>query len=232
MFDKTPTIIIIPARGGSKRLPRKNVLPLLSKPLIAWTIEAAIAAGVADEIVVTSDDDEILDIASDYNVTCFRRCAELATDQASTIDVVIDVLMHYKKSDVKFKSVILLQPTSPLRLPEDIINATVLFKKNNGKSVISVCEVDHPIEWCGSVTDKGVLSGFGIDKSSRSQDYEMGYRLNGSIYVAAQNAIETYRSFYTAESLAYKMPKNRSYDIDDSFDFAICSALMSKDDAC
>ena len=123
MADIGEILVVIPARGGSKRLPRKNVLPLAGKPLICWTIEAAMEAKLNARIMVTSDDDEILAIARQYEsqgVIAYKRPDELATDTASTADVLIDAVIAEQAADYDPKTLVLLQPTSPLRNAEDI----------------------------------------------------------------------------------------------------------------
>src|SRR5690554_30152 len=118
MTDAGKILMLIPARGGSKRLPRKNVLPLAGKPLICWTIETALATELDARIVVSSDDEEILDIARQYaskGVVAYRRPDEFATDTASTVDVVIDAIDSEKVQGHEPDTIILLQPTSPLR---------------------------------------------------------------------------------------------------------------------
>src|SRR5690554_4330901 len=181
MTDAGKILMLIPARGGSKRLPRKNVLPLAGKPLICWTIEAALATGLDARIMVSSDDEEILDIARQYasrGVIAYRRPDELATDTASTVDVVMDAINAEKVQGCAPGTVILLQPTSPLRTAEDIQAAWHVYQQGGYKeTVVSVCEVDHPTAWVGRIGSKQHLEG--IDFSGkRSQDYSTEYRLN------------------------------------------------------
>lgn len=226
MADAPRVLAIIPARGGSKRLPRKNVLPLAGKPLIAWTIEAALESGAADKIVVSSDDEEILAVAAQYAVSAQKRAAHLAADTASTIDVVLDVIAREEAAGESFDAVILLQPTSPLRQAKDIAAAYEVFRNGGGRSVVSVCEVEHPVQWCGTVTDEGLLTGFDALGGKRSQDYPVTYRLNGALYVSGINAMKQSASFWSGQVLAYKMPRDRSVDIDCHLDYLVCKALV------
>lgn len=225
MADTRRTIAIIPARGGSKRLPRKNVLPLAGKPLIAWSIEAAIASGIANAVVVSSDDDEILAVAGGYDVSALKRPAALATDAAATIDVVLDVLAQKASQGDEYSTVILLQPTSPFREGADISAAHAVYLEGAGNSVVSVCEVEHPIQWCGTVTSEGFLAGFDLKSGKRSQDYPTSYRLNGAIYIASSETLRTQRTFFSDDVIAYKMPRDRSVDIDSYLDFIVCEAM-------
>lgn len=218
-------LAIIPARGGSKRLPRKNILPLAGKPLIAWSIEAALKSGVVDDVVVTSDSDEILATALPYGVKQQRRAAALASDTASSIDVVLDAIQREEAAGAHYDHVILLQPTSPLRNAADIAAAYARFAAGPGCSLVSVCELDHPLEWCGTITPQGMLTGLDLAPNTRSQDYAPRCRLNGAIYISTVQALRARRSFFGDPLLAYPMPRSRSFDIDTDLDFIVCDAL-------
>lgn len=222
MADAGEILIVIPARGGSKRLPRKNVLPLAGKPLICWTIEAALEAKLNAQIVVTSDDEEILAIARQYEadgVVAYKRPDELATDSAATIDVIKDVCSFVSSGGFNPETIILLQPTSPLRNAEDIQGALGLYcRKKTKDTVVSVCEVEHPSAWTGTLTDDCVITG--IDFSGkRSQEYTKEYRLNGAVYVADYYNLISAGSVFSSNVYAYDMPRRRSVDIDDELDF-------------
>lgn len=232
-MNNSETLIIIPARGGSKRLPRKNVKPLAGKPLICWTIEAAIKANLDARIVVTSDDDEILEIADVYEskgVYKRKRPDNLATDTASTVDAIVDVIESEKLLGNNPKTIILLQPTSPLRNEEDIRNAFHLYndaeKNSDRDTVVSVCEVDHPTAWVGSVREDMSFQGTKL-LNKRSQDYEKEYRLNGAIYVASVVQLLEVQSLFTEKLIGSIMPRVRSIDIDEEVDFKICEGLLS-----
>ncbi|MEC7644230.1 cytidylyltransferase domain-containing protein [Idiomarina sp.] len=223
-------LIVIPARGGSKRLPRKNIKPLHGKPMIGWTIEAACSSGLSSRIVVTSDDDEILNYASTYadrGVVSHKRPEELATDTASSIDVIIDVIEAERLAGKPPSTVLLLQPTSPLRNETDIRNAVEAFEKSGKRdSVVSVCEVDHPTAWVGKIDNNNQL--VGIDLSvQRSQDHEREYRLNGAVYVVDVDFIMSARSLFTETLIASEMPRQRSVDIDEGIDFKVCESLLN-----
>ncbi len=168
MISNPTFLAIIPARGGSKRLLRKNILPLVDKPLIVWTIEAAKKSKYINKIVVTSDDDEILNISKANGAEIIKRPDELATDTATSFDVIV----HSIKSLEKYDYVVLLQPTSPLRDQEDIDNAIELLLDKSASAIISVCEVDHSPEWCNTLPENNDMSNF-LPKSisnKRSQD--------------------------------------------------------------
>lgn len=232
MSDSSSTIIVIPARGGSKRLPRKNVKPLAGKPLICWTIEAAIKASLDAKIIVTSDDDEILELTDYYKdsgVFKRKRIDELATDTASTVDAVVDVIQSERGSGNNPQTVILLQPTSPLRNEEDILNAFQLYKDkiiNSDKdTVVSVCEIEHPTAWVGQVGEHMTFTGTKL-LNKRSQDYGKEYRLNGAVYVGSVKHVMSEKSLFTNNLKASIMPRHRSIDIDEKVDFILCESLI------
>lgn len=230
MSSSSRVLAVIPARGGSKRLPRKNVLPLRGKPLIAWTIEAVIASGVATSTVVSSDDEEILSIATSYNVTGFKRSTDLATDTATSVDVVIEVINALEKMGERYDTVVLLQPTSPFREAADIVSAYQLFCKQIGSdSVASVCELEHPVQWCGRISDDGTLVGIDFQSNKRSQDHEKSFRLNGAVYVADVNLLKEKRTLFSNSVKAFVMDKDRSVDIDTEKDYMFCKMLCEID---
>lgn len=217
------SLIVIPARGGSKRLPHKNILMLHGKPLISWTIEAALSSNVSEKIVVTSDDDEILKIAISYGVIAHKRDSSLASDTAKTIDVVLDCISMYGNG---VGNVLLLQPTSPLRTGEDIAAAMALYEYAAHETVVSVCEVEHPLEWSGKINTEGKFFGVDFHSVKRSQDLEKSYRINGAIYIFPKTLLMENKTFYSNSVFAYVMPQARSIDIDTWLDFKICEYLM------
>lgn len=229
MTDAGKILMLIPARGGSKRLPRKNVLPLAGKPLICWTIEAALATELDARIMVSSDDEEILDIARQYasrGVVAYKRPNELATDTASTVDVVIDAIKAEKNHGHEPETVVLLQPTSPLRTGEDIISALNIFEETGcSDTVVSVCEVDHPTAWVGKVSDGSRFEGVELS-GKRSQDYKKEYRLNGAVYIINTCLVQEKFSLFSSVIRASVMPRERSTDIDDFIGIKVCEAMI------
>jgi CMP-N-acetylneuraminic acid synthetase len=223
-------LAIIPARGGSKRLPRKNILPLAGKPLIAWTIEAAINSQMFCEVMVNTDDDEIAKVSSELGSKIpFIRPNELASDTASSNDVIKHTLLWYRDQGINFTEVVLLQPTSPLRSSDDIIAALDLYNQKNASSVLSVCEVDHPTSWCNTLDETLSLKGFINEnvRKLRSQDIDKEYRLNGAIYILNVELFLVSNSTVIEPSFAAIMPRSRSIDIDEKIDFDIAEAILS-----
>lgn len=228
MINGKKVIGIIPARGGSKRLPRKNILELCGKPLIAWTIEAGLKSKYLDRLIVTSEDDEILDISKKYGAEIIKRPFELATDTAKTIDAVKHVLENISE---KYDYVVLLQPTSPLRTEKHIDEAIELLMNKNADAIISVCEVEHSPLWCNILPPDGSLVNFlredVIDK--RSQDLEKYYRINGAIYICKIDKLLNNGSFFLKENIyAYIMDKKSSIDIDEELDFKMAEVILKE----
>lgn len=224
--DKT-FLAIVPARGGSKRLPKKNVLKLDGKPLISYSIEAGIESKYIDKLVVTSDSTEILDISRFCGATTIKRPDELASDTASSFDAIEHAILNCDKYDY----IILLQPTSPLRRTRHIDEAIELLLSKKGDAVISVCETDHNPLWSNTLDDSLSMQNFLQDEvlNKRSQDLETHYRLNGAIYICQVNKLLEQKSFFLNKNIyAYKMDRESSIDIDTELDYKIAELLMKK----
>jgi len=227
------TLAIIPARAGSKRLKNKNILPLQGKPLITYTIEAAISSGVFDNICVTTDSESIIQIAQSMGLNVpFKRPDILSGDNASSMDVILHAIEFYEKNmNMKYDAVCLLQPTSPLRSASDISNAFDFFVTKGANSVISVTPADHPKQYYGQMGPGREMTEFvnNLDGLTRSQDLNEFYRLNGAIYFAKSDVLKQQKSFYLNERcFGFIMAKENSVDIDDLFDFEITEFLLSK----
>jgi CMP-N,N'-diacetyllegionaminic acid synthase len=219
-------LAIIPARGGSKRLPRKNVLDLCGKPLIAWSMEAGLKSKYISKVVVSSDDEEILKIATKNNVDIIKRPYELASDTATTFDAIEHAIKNLENYDY----VVLLQPTSPLRNEKHIDEAIKLLEEKNADAVISVCEVEHSPLWCNTLDETFDMSNFLPDEvlSKRSQDLAKYYRLNGAIYICKTEKLLKNRGFFIKENIfAYVMKREESVDIDAEIDFKISEVLIN-----
>ena len=218
-------LAIIPARGGSKRLPRKNLLDLCGKPLIAWSIEAALKSKYISKVIVSSDDEEILNIAKEYKADFIKRPDELASDTATTFDT----LKHTLENVEKYDYVVLLQPTSPLRTEKHINEAIELLEEKNADAIISVCEMEHSPLWSNTLDENLDITNFLRDEvlNKRSQDLPKYYRLNGAIYICKTDKLLQNKGFFLKENIyAYKMNKKHSVDIDEEIDFIIAEKLM------
>ena len=220
MKGKSNVLAIIPARGGSKGLPRKNLLEAGGLPLIAWTIAAAQNSEVIGRLILSSDDDEIMSTAKAFGCEVpFRRPVELSGDSASSIDVVLHALRELPRFDY----VVLLQPTSPLRTNVDIDAAFSLMMQKGAPSCVSVCEAQQTPYWMYRLDEHGVLFHLLPPPQGvvRRQDLPETYVLNGAIYIARCDWLLEHRSFIGEGTLAYKMPLERSIDIDTADDFEL-----------
>ena len=225
MYKGKTYLAIIPARGGSKRLPRKNVLDLNGKPLVAWSIEAGLSSKYIDKVVVTSDDAEILSIAEYYGALSINRPAELSNDTATTFDAIKHTIENLERYDY----VILLQATSPLRNEKHIDEAIELLENKNASAVVSVCEMDHSPLWSNILDDSLSMKSFSRSGvlNKRSQDLEKYYRLNGAIYICKVEKLLEERGFFLKDNIfAFKMDRENSIDIDEEIDFQIAKLKM------
>ncbi|WP_421203201.1 cytidylyltransferase domain-containing protein [Aeromonas sp. 602658] len=224
------SIAIIPARGGSKRLPNKNVLPLSGKPLIVWTIEAALDSQLFDMVLVSTDSQVIADVSMSAGAAIpFLRPAELASDTATTNDVICHMVEWVETHYSPVTKVTLLQPTSPLRDVDNIKEAMALYDEKEASAVISVCEVDHPIQYCNRLSSDLSMNGFiPAIKNMRSQELEIYYRLNGAIYIFDRSFVGSLSDIYSDGSFAYIMDKDKSIDIDGELDFLLATLMFDK----
>lgn len=222
-------IAIIPARGGSKGLPGKNVRPLNGKPLIAYAIEAALNSKHIDRIIISTDDEEIARIAVEYGAELpFMRPAELASDTSLAIDNYIYTIGRLEKEGRKaIDSFVVLQPTSPLRIAEDIDGAIELFEQNKADSVISYCQEAHPITWHKYLDEECRFVDIFDTNIKNRQDNRVSFYPNGAVYVF-KTALIRDRKYYTDKSYAYIMPRSRSVDIDFIEDFEYAEFLLRR----
>ncbi|HEX5359493.1 MAG TPA: acylneuraminate cytidylyltransferase family protein [Fluviicoccus sp.] len=229
----TPAVIgIIPARAGSKRLPGKNVRELDGKPLLAWTIEAALASQALTEVLISTDSEAMADLAVSHGAAFpGLRSPALATDEAAVIDVAVEVLERLAAEGKFPDAVMLLQPTSPFRSPATIRRAVELFAAGGGESVVSVSPARTPPSWCRQIDAEGCLRAYpGVESLTlRKQDLPPAYELNGLIYIASRTCILERRSFYTDNTLALVTEDpEEALDIDTPFDWMIAEACAAR----
>lgn len=234
IIPTTPRVLaIIPARSGSKGLKDKNIKLLLGKPLLAYTIEAAINSGVFSTVHVSTDSKEYSAIAKQFGADQpFLRNNATSGDASSSWDVVREVLLKYKETGMEFDYLSLLQPTSPLRSAEDIKKAFALFTEKDARTLVSVTETNHPIQWCFPLDSTLSMEEFCKSpyKDCRRQELDKHYLENGAIYIAhAKDAIKQDFDFYLDKCFAYIMSRNKSIDIDTMIDFQISELLMKSD---
>lgn len=222
-------LAIIPARSGSKGVPKKNIKELAGAPLISYTIKAAKKSEFITRVIVSTDSEEIADVARKYGAEVpFLRPAELATDDAKAIDVYLYTIERLNlENDEQINEFLVLLPTSPLRNYMDIDQAIKIFKKKNADSVISVTETEYPPQWIKRISEKGVLEDYfqGMNNLNR-QEYEKTYIPNGAIYIFKYNVLKKEYNYYTDKTYPYIMPNIRSIDIDTPLDFMIAEYLI------
>lgn len=227
---KQPDILaIIPARGGSKRLPGKNTKILLGKPLIAYSIEQAKQSSYKMRIVVSTEDPLIKQIALRYGAEVLDRPAELATDSATTISVLHHAVKKLAAEGYHPDIVVLLQPTCPLRSPQDIDNSIKQLIETNADSVVTVREIDEPPHWMMTLDAKNRTTLFLKEQITRKQDLPRLYILNGAVYAIKTDVLlKQERYVMGPDNRAYIMPKERSYDIDTPEDFKLVEFILQK----
>ena len=221
-------ISIIPARGGSKGIPRKNIKLLNGKPLISYSIDASNSCSLIDETYVSTEDAEISEISKGNNAEVIERPDELAGDDSSSIDVILHVLDYLENRGELPDLFVLLQPTSPLRTSEDIEASINSFLESDCDSLVSVCELDHR-----SLLNFSLEDGFLVQNNnealfnSRRQDIPTHYSLNGAIYITTPEFIRKNKSFYSDKTIPHVMSKEKSIDIDTSFDFRLAEFILN-----
>ncbi|MFN8388387.1 MAG: acylneuraminate cytidylyltransferase family protein [Anaerolineales bacterium] len=222
-FDIMSVLTVISARGGSKRVPRKNVLPLAGKPMIAWTIESALKAENLDRVIVSTDDEEISEVSRQFGAEVpFLRPAELASDSATSVEVVLHAVDWLLRNEEPLPSLILLlQPTSPLRTADDINVSVALQKQKNANAVVSVCEGGHSSSFFRRINSNGELLSVSVDDPS-----ERMFQLNGAIYLVSTAVFMKEKTFTPGNCFAYVMPQERSLDVDTPWDFHVAGLVL------
>lgn len=229
MINNYHVVALIPARGGSKRLPKKNIKLLDGKPLIAWSIECAKKSQYVDQIIVSTDSQQIKDISENYGANVpFIRPDYLSNDTATTYDV----LQHTIESLALNKPnilLVLLQPTSPLRTTEELDKAIEYFIQKNALGVVSVSEMEHSPLWANVLPDDNNMLNFLPNNivGKRSQDLPTYYRINGSIYIYdIESLLKNKKVFFDERVFAFVTVPDTSIDIDTMLDFKIAESIL------
>lgn len=226
------TLTVIPARGGSKGLPGKNIIDFGGRPLIHWTVAAALESGVCGRVIVSTDDEAIAQAAAASGAAIpFLRPASLATDEANSLDVVRHAIQATQDATgERIRTIVLLQPTSPLRTAADIAGACRVFNEAAGRRpVVSVAAVKFQPSWIFDLASDGGLSrSFGADQvADRRQDSPQRYMPNGAIYIADAETIMAGHGFFE-NALAYVMQRESSVDIDDADDLDLARFRLAR----
>lgn len=223
-------IAIITARSGSKGLPDKNIKELCGKPLMAYSIEAALQSGMFDTVHVSTDSEKYAEIARKFGADVpFLRDEATSSDTAGSWDAVREVLKKYRDLGQEFDTITLLQPTSPLRTAQDIKDGYELFQKQEAVAVVAVCEMEHSPLWSNTLPENRCLDGFlGKAENAQRQQLATYYRINGALYIASAEAVLKKENLYGEKSFALVMPQERSVDIDSELDFIIAQVVMQQ----
>ena len=230
MYKDKKFLAIIPARGGSKGIPNKNIMDICGKPLIAYTIEAGKKSKYIDEIVVSTDSNSIKVIAEQYGAKVpFLRPEELSSDTAKSIDVVLHAIDFYKNNNMNFDYIVLLQPTSPLRSFEEVDEAIEKLINYDGKSLVSVCEANENPVLMRTIQDeklRGVISFEG--ENLRRQDLPTYYIFNGALYINSNEMLIHEKNFVNESTIPYVMDKESSVDIDTMLDARLVEVIIKE----
>lgn len=230
MYSNKRILAVIPARGGSKGLPGKNILPFGGKPLLAWSVEQARASAYLDAVIVSTDSPRIAEAAQKAGAEVpFLRPKSLSGPSARSIDAIFHALDLLKGQGRDFDLVMMLQPTSPLRTAADIDGVIKFFFKKKAVSVISVCETEHSPLWAGQLARDLSMRGFvrPAIKNKPRQSLPVFYRINGAVYLASVGHLRRHEGFLSKDAKAYVMPRERSVDIDTRLDFEFAQCIAS-----
>lgn len=223
-------VAIIPARGGSKGIPRKNVMQIGGKPLIAWSIEAAKTAGLFDRIVVSSDDLEILEVAKLYGAEAILRPADIAQDTTRSEPVVEHVLTYLKQQGYEPEYICYLQPTSPLRTAEDIQKGFTLIKERGADALIGIIPGDKKVLRAFMLDDSGYIRGVAGDRYSfmNRQELPEVYMQSGALYILTREAFMRTNTFFSkGKTVGFVMDPAHCIDIDTKEDVSLVEGLFS-----
>jgi len=230
MKTEYKVIAIIPARGGSKGLPRKNIKLLCGEPLIAHTIKAALASKRISEVVVSTEDEEISEISTSYGAKVIKRPEELARDDSPTIDTIMHVINWFEEKGEYFDIVALLEATSPLRKKDDLDNAIELFMENIDKadSLVSVGEVHTENPYITKRIKEGLVKPLITFEEGFHQRQQLpaSYFPYGVIYMSKVDALKKYKAFYQERTIPYFLERWQNYEIDDLYDFMCIEAIL------
>jgi CMP-N,N'-diacetyllegionaminic acid synthase len=230
-FQKSSCLAIIPARGGSRGIPRKNILSLLGKPLIAYTIEAARKACLIGRVLVSTDDPEIAAVATQFGAEVpFLRPPELARDETPTLPVLQHLLSQLKTMEnYEPEIIVLLQPTSPLRRVGDIDKAVTLLQQTSADSVVSLCVAEHSPYWMNRLESDRVLPFLeNVPEYARRQDLPPVYRINGAVYATRRRILMEQNRLLGKNTHGIVMDAESSVDIDTPLDLKIAMLILQE----
>ncbi len=227
----TGTVCLIPARGGSKRLPRKNVKPLAGTPLIGWTVRAALDSGLFRSVLVSSDDEEILTVAERYGATPSPRPVEYGGDKVKAVEV-LDEFLRRTNAVKTYEHIAMMLPTCPFRTTDDLRGAWEVYNRHVGERyLVTVTEYDFPpqlaMNYRDGTDELGMCDPTAYGRTTRSQDIGVAHHPNGALYLAPVEAFLRTKTFFADPLLGYTMPLERSFDIDTPFQFEVAERMMT-----
>lgn len=233
MSAKGKVLAIVPARGGSKGLPGKNLRLLDGRPLVAWPVSVALGAASVDRVIISTDDIAIAEAARNAGADVpFMRPSHLAHDTASSMEVILHALDTLESQGQEYEYVILLEPTSPLTESSDVEAALAHLRSAGAtaEAIVGICRVEatHP-EYDVRRNTSGIISPYAVaDFKSlrRRQEIEELYFLDGSLYISRVEAFRHYKTFYHERTLGYEVPRWKSLEVDDIFDFIMVEAVV------
>lgn len=220
-------LAVIPARGGSKGLPGKNIRPLCGKPLICYAIDTARSILQDMDICVSTDSMEIKEVVENYGLkVLFLRPESLATDTATTNDVLLHALSFYEQMGRKYEAILLLQPTTPLRTDQHIKEAVAIFEE--GMDMVMAVKMSHAAAVLCHENGDGILESTLAGKAMRRQDTKTYYEINGAVYVISVKSLKEKGLADFDQRIKYVMPAENSVDIDSLLDFEIAEFILTK----
>ena len=222
------TIALIPARGGSKGIPKKNIKSLAGKPLIAWSIEQAKKSYQIDDIYVSTDCEEIASIAKKHNAKVpFLRPAELSSDEASTESVMIHFCEYLNSHNIDYDNLLLIQATSPIRAPIRFDDALTFFNEGNYDSLVTATP-SHRFFWKNPEAPKSDYDIFNRPRRQDIKEEDRTYMETGSFYITTRKSFNKYKNRLCGKVGVYITPESESYEIDSQLDFDICESILKK----
>jgi CMP-N,N'-diacetyllegionaminic acid synthase len=231
MINNKKILGLITARSGSKRLPGKNILPFNGKPLISWSIESGLKSKYIDDVVVSTDDNEISRVSIEYGAKVpFMRPQYLAEDGTTSMEVILHALETLSNMNLSYDYLFLLQPTSPLRSSEIIDSSIEYFFEKKADSIIGITKIEHPTEWINQLGEGQSMENFfkslnTIDKNKESKD---SFKINGAVYFSSvEKVLESKALILDSNCFGYIMDKSVSVDIDYELDF-LTAEIFSK----
>jgi CMP-N,N'-diacetyllegionaminic acid synthase len=219
-------VAIIPARGGSKGIPKKNLIPICGKPLIAWSIIQASEAQMIDDIYISSDDEEILHVGTDYGARPIKRPAEIAGDDATSESAWLHAIDSIESAGTKLDLVVGMQATSPIRHSKDLDNAIHQFIPSRYKSLMAGNEIEDFHIWRKDRDGNAKSVNYDYRNRKRRQNIEKKYLENGSFYIFQPNLLKSHNNRLVADIDIYIMEKYKMFQIDEQQDISLCEALM------